>query len=109
MSESPESSPSPSSGSTSDRLDSWKEIASYLRRDVTTVQRWEKREGMPVHRHVHDKMGTVHAFRSELDAWARSRVDQTDEEPRSSPQPSTSADAGTAEPGQVPADVQPSR
>ena len=37
-----------------DRLDSWKEIASYLSRDVTTVQRWEKREGMPVHRHLHD-------------------------------------------------------
>ena len=27
------------------RLESWKEIATYLRRDVTTVQRWEKREG----------------------------------------------------------------
>ena len=45
-----------------DRLDSWKEIASYLDRDVTTVQRWEKREGMPVHRHLHDRMGSVYAF-----------------------------------------------
>jgi hypothetical protein len=41
------------------RLDSWKEIAVYLNRDVTTVQRWEKREGMPVHRHVHEKRGSV--------------------------------------------------
>ena len=56
-----------------DRLDSWKEIAAYMKRDVTTVQRWEKREGMPVHRHVHDKMGSVYAFRTELDNWARSR------------------------------------
>ncbi len=56
-----------------DRLDSWKEIAAYLRRDVTTVQRWEKREGMPVHRHVHDKMGSVYAFRGDLDAWAQRR------------------------------------
>jgi hypothetical protein len=56
-----------------DRLDSWKEIAAYLDRDVTTVQRWEKREGMPVHRHVHDKMGSVYASRVELDAWARGR------------------------------------
>ena len=32
------------------RLDSWKEIAAYLNRDVTTVQRWEKREAMPIHR-----------------------------------------------------------
>jgi Tol biopolymer transport system component len=56
-----------------DRLDSWKEIATYLRRDVKTVQRWEKREGMPVHRHVHDRMGSVYAFRQELDAWAQNR------------------------------------
>ena len=55
------------------RLDSWKEIAAYLNRDVTTVQRWEKREGMPVHRHLHDKRGSVYATRAELDAWARSR------------------------------------
>ena len=41
------------------RLDSWKEIAAYLNRDVTTVQRWEKREGMPVHRHQHDRMGSA--------------------------------------------------
>jgi Tol biopolymer transport system component len=56
-----------------DRLDSWKEIAAYLNRDVTTVQRWEKREGMPVHRHVHDKLGSVYASRVELDAWAQGR------------------------------------
>ncbi len=54
-------------------LDSWKEIAAYLNRDVTTVQRWEKREGMPVHRHLHDKRGSVYAFPSELDEWTRSR------------------------------------
>src|SRR5438132_2719641 len=56
-----------------DRLDSWKEIAAYLKRDVTTVQRWEKREAMPVRRHVHDKLGSVYASRSELDSWARGR------------------------------------
>src|SRR5579885_3887343 len=48
------------------RLDSWKEIAAYLGRDVTTVQRWEKREGMPVHRHIHDKRGSVYALQAEL-------------------------------------------
>ena len=56
-----------------DRLDSWKEIAAHLNRDVTTVQRWEKREGMPVHRHLHDKLGSIYASRAELDAWARGR------------------------------------
>jgi Tol biopolymer transport system component len=56
-----------------ERLDSWKKIASYLKRDVSTVQRWERREGMPVHRHLHDKLGSVFAFRSELDRWWESR------------------------------------
>ncbi len=63
----------PSERQLEDRLDSWKEIAAHLNRDVTTVQRWEKREKMPVHRHLHDRMGSVYASRAELDAWARSR------------------------------------
>jgi Tol biopolymer transport system component len=56
-----------------ERLDSWKAIAAYVKRDVTTVQRWERREGMPVHRHLHDKQGSVYAFCSELDAWLAGR------------------------------------
>jgi TolB-like protein len=66
------------------RLDSWKDIAVYLNRDVTTVQRWEKRETMPVHRHVHDKRGSVYALPEELDAWVQSRrphVDEPETEP----------------------------
>ncbi len=62
MSEPPGSS-SPVGLSSEDRLDSWKDIAAYLKRDVTPVQRWERREGMPVHRHVHDKVGSVYTFR----------------------------------------------
>src|SRR5215207_7987597 len=62
-----------------DRLDSWKEIAAFIKRDVKTVQRWEKREGMPVHRHVHDKLGSVYAFRADLDAWSRNRRLSTSE------------------------------
>jgi Tol biopolymer transport system component len=69
----PSLSSSPSERPIEDRLDSWKEIAAYLKRDVKTVQRWEKREAMPVHRHVHDKIGSVYASRAELDAWARGR------------------------------------
>jgi len=65
--------PAPAQDQSGDRLDSWKEIAGYLSRDVSTVQRWEKREGMPVHRHQHDKLGSVYASRSELDAWWRGR------------------------------------
>jgi Tol biopolymer transport system component len=70
-----------------DRLESWKEIAAYLKRDVTTVQRWEKREGMPVRRHVHDKLGSVYAFRSELDAWARGRNPRLPPEAGAGPAP----------------------
>jgi len=52
-----------------ERLDSWKEIAAHLKRDVRTVQRWEKHERLPVHRKHHEKLGSVYAFKSELDAW----------------------------------------
>src|ERR1700745_2724812 len=69
----PSSGTQPSLRPPEDRLDSWKEIAAYLNRDVTTVQRWEKREGMPVYRNLHDKMGSVYASRVELEAWARGR------------------------------------
>lgn len=62
-------------------MDSWKEIAAYLNRDVTTVQRWEKREGMPVHRHLHDKRGSVYALIPELDAWRQSRKFEVEEQP----------------------------
>src|SRR5271156_5508715 len=68
------------------RLDSWKEIAAYLGRDVTTAQRWEKREEMPVHRHVHDKRGSVYALAPELDAWLKTRrqqVENDDKDPGS--------------------------
>ncbi len=82
-----------------DRLDSWKEIATYLRRDVTTVQRWEKREGMPVHRHLHLKMGSVYAFKTDLDAWARSRGSSLVAEPGVEP-----VAVGGAEPPPAPAE-----
>jgi TolB-like protein len=61
------------SGNLADRLDSWKEIASYLRRDVRTVQRWEKKEGLPVYRHLHDKLGSIYAYRNELTEWFNTR------------------------------------
>src|ERR1700687_4782432 len=51
-----------------DRLDSWKEIAGYLRRDERTVRRWEK-DGLPVHRHLHKKKAAIYAYKPEIDAW----------------------------------------
>ena len=58
---------------TGERLDSWKEIAAHFNRDVTTVRRWERREGLPVHRHPHQSRSSVYAYRTELDAWWRDR------------------------------------
>ena len=57
-----------------ERLDSWKQIAVYLNREVRSVQRWEKREGLPVHRHPHLKGSTVYAFKSEIDGWLTGRA-----------------------------------
>ncbi|MGB6360608.1 MAG: hypothetical protein WBF30_17660 [Candidatus Acidiferrales bacterium] len=52
-----------------DRLDSWKAVATFLRRDVRTVQRWEATEGLPVYRQRHSKQGSIHAYKSEIEAW----------------------------------------
>ncbi len=49
-------SPKPSGETRPDNLlDSWKKIAAYLDREVRTVQRWEKKEGLPVHRQIHER------------------------------------------------------
>jgi len=63
----------PAAGTPEDRLDSWKEVAAYLHRGTRTVQRWEREEGLPIHRLQHDKLGSVYGFKSELDAWWKSR------------------------------------
>lgn len=55
------------------RLDSWKEIAAHLRRGARTVQRWEREQGLPVHRLQHDKLGSVYAYSDELETWWESR------------------------------------
>jgi len=66
--------PSGSSQSSAEgRLDSWKEIAAYLRREVRTVQRWEKSANLPVHRLQIEKQSAIYAYKSELDAWYTSR------------------------------------
>jgi hypothetical protein len=58
--------------STEQRLDSWKEIAAHIGRDIRTAIRWEKARGLPVHR-VPGKgaRDPVFAYRSELDEWLR--------------------------------------
>src|SRR5262249_25784898 len=41
------------------------------------VQRWEKKEGLPVYRHQHEKLGSVYAFRPELAEWLTTRQPST--------------------------------
>ena len=43
-----------------------------------TVQRWERREGLPIYRQQHDKLGSVYAFRHELDEWREARSRRVD-------------------------------
>lgn len=63
----------PQEPSPNDRLNSWKEIAAYLKRDVRTLHRWEAEEGLPIRRHLHKKRGSVYAYKSEIEAWWNER------------------------------------
>src|SRR5580698_942635 len=80
--------PTPLPPGPEDRLDSWKEIAAYLKRGVRTVQRWERVSGLPVHRL--DRQGSVFAYKAELDAWwtrSQHTVAPADELERNGPTP----------------------
>jgi len=54
------------------RLDSWKEIATYLRRGERTVKRWETDRGLPIHRVPGGGRGSVYAYTAELAEWLKS-------------------------------------
>ena len=69
------------------RLESWKEIAGYLNRHVTTVRRWERHEGLPVHRHRHARLGSIYAYARELDTWFETRRDAVEALTAATPQP----------------------
>ena len=64
--------PQPDQG-TPARLESWKEIAAYLQRDAKTARKWEKEEGLPIHRHTHKSRSSVYAYPSEIDRWRATR------------------------------------
>lgn len=55
----------------SEVLNSWKEIASYMNRGVRTVQRWEAELNLPVRRPHGRGRSAVVAIRSELDLWLK--------------------------------------
>jgi hypothetical protein len=59
-----------------DRLDSWKEIAIYVNRDVRTCISWEKKYGLPVHRiDKKSSRSRVFAYKSEIDWWFKDKAD----------------------------------
>jgi len=66
------------------RLDSWKEIAEYLGRDVRTAMRWAKSHQLPVRR-IGGKGRSVFAFSHEIDAWLAGN--RTDQDPAAAPAP----------------------
>jgi len=84
-----DSAPGSGSGTTAPsnerRLESWGEIASYLRREIRTVQRWERKLGLPIHRLAVGKQSSVFAYPSELDKWFKEqererRLDEKDDD-----------------------------
>jgi hypothetical protein len=52
-------------------LSGWKDIASYLRKGVRTVQRYERQFGLPVRRPAGKPWGSVVATKAELDGWVK--------------------------------------
>lgn len=63
------------------RLEGWKRIAAYLKWDVRTIQRWERAEGFPVRRQMHRKLGSVLAYKDELDRWVEQRCSLQNKKP----------------------------
>jgi hypothetical protein len=55
-------------------LDSWKEIAAYLNRNIRTCWLWEHELGLPVHRLDGSPKARVFAYTGELDAWRAEKI-----------------------------------
>ena len=66
-------------------LGSWKEISSFLDRDIRTCQRWERELGLPVHRLDGSSRARVLAYRNELEDWLEKRLHEQDAEPPAAP------------------------
>jgi hypothetical protein len=54
-------------------LTSWKDIARYLGKGVRTVQRWERKLGLPVCRATQERKSVVLAVPEEIDRWVQSQ------------------------------------
>ncbi len=63
-------------------LESWKEIAAHLNRNIRTCQMWERDLGLPIHRLDGSPKARVFAFREELDGWLIEKLHERETEAR---------------------------
>jgi hypothetical protein len=62
-------------------LSGWKQIADYLGMGVRTVQRYEREQGLPIHRTAGKSVGAVISTKAELDGWVASGRVRSDSVP----------------------------
>lgn len=84
-------------------LVSWKEIAVFLDRSESTVKRWERDRGLPVHRIPGGERGGVFAYSDELGIWLKGKALEleADDLATGSEETATSAEAGAPRDGKV--------
>jgi tetratricopeptide (TPR) repeat protein len=89
-------------------LVSWKEIAVFLNHSESTVKRWERDRGLPVHRIPGGERGGVYAYPSELADWLKGTSSELEAEdvPLSGLQAATGNGAGPAIP-EIPIEMKP--
>ena len=58
-----------------DRLDSWKEIAEYINRDVRTCIKWEQKHDLPIYRvDKKSQRSPVFSYKSEIENWFKTKT-----------------------------------
>jgi hypothetical protein len=55
-------------------MESWKEIADYLNRDIKTCRRWEQELELPIRRLDGTPRARVFAYKDEIDFWLEDKL-----------------------------------
>ena len=76
-------------------LVSWKEIAVFLDRSESTVKRWERERGLPVHRIPGGERGGVFAYSDELADWLKGKALELEADDLASRDPETAGGTET--------------
>lgn len=88
-------------------LVSWKEIAVFLDRSESTVKRWERDRGLPVHRIPGGERGGVFAYAEELLDWLKGKALELESEDLAAAEPETPGSASDGGAGEGEADAAP--